>query len=522
MKTVMEPRMPGGCELEMPRPFSFFLFGATGDLARKKILPALYQLSLNSLLPEQFFIMGIARSKWDLAQFREEMRQAVKSAFPSLFEKDKWRALAEKLFYSPIGDASVSACDSLLSDCAALEKRYETFENRLFYLAVPPLAFESLIKGIGESRLKRADGGYTHIVIEKPHGRDLGSARRLTALLGTYFRQDQIYFMDHYLAKETVQNILIFRFANSIFEPLWNNRFIDHVQITVAETIGIEKRAGYYEQAGVLRDMFQNHLLQLLALIAMEPPSAFESEKVRDEKAKVLASVKPFPLAEIKDCVAVGQYGPGSIDGRQVAGYRNEPGVSPSSTVATYASLKVLVENWRWNGVPFYLRSGKRLATRKAEIAVHFRPAPFLMFAGALDEGKKIPPNVLKLRIQPHEGIGLFFETKMPGSRLCLKPAAMDFSYSKPFAIDDYARILLDAMQGDRMLFVRADAVEKSWQLLTPLIDKIESAAGPAAPAGLAAPAGREEFPNYAAGSEGPAQANELLAKDGRAWDPLL
>ena len=504
--------MPEGCVLEVPRPFSLFLFGATGDLVRKKILPALYELGLNSLLPERFFILGVARRKWDDARFRSEMRQAVLDAFSSRFEEDKWRTLAERLYYSSIADDTAASCDRLLAGCAALEKKFETFENRLFYLAVPPAAFEPLIKAIGGSGLKKkgTGGGYTHIVIEKPHGRDLGSARSLINLLGEYFSQDQVYFMDHYLAKETVQNILMFRFANSIFEPLWNNRFIDHIQITVAETAGIEQRAGYYEQAGVLRDMFQNHLLQLLALIAMEPPpSAFEAERVRDERVKVLSSIKPFPLDKdkLEDWIVLGQYGQGSVLGRQVVGYRSEPGVSPESAVATYAALKVLIENWRWDGVPFYLRSGKRLTKRKAEISVHFKPAPYFMFSGALDEKSKNPYNRLVLRIQPHEGIGLFFETKMPGSRLCLNEAAMDFSYAEPFAISDYARIFLDAMHGDRMLFVRADAVEKSWQLLDPLINKIESSSF--------------TFPNYAAGSEGPAQADELIGKDGRKWEPL-
>ena len=310
--------------------------------------------------------------------------------------------------------------------------------------------------------------------------------------------------MDHYLAKETVQNILMFRFANSIFEPLWDRKYIDHIQITVAETLGVEHRAGYYEKAGVLRDMFQNHLFQLLALTAMEPPSVFEAERVRDEKAKVLRSIRPFPLDRLDDSVVIGQYGEGKVDGVKVSGYRDEPDVMPDSVTPTFAALKVLIDNWRWNGVPFYLRSGKRLSGKKAEISVHFKTVPHLMFAGKISES--IEPNALVIRIQPDEGISLYFQAKTPGSRLCLSPVLMDFSYQKVFSLNDYERVLLDCMQGDQMLFVRGDGVEEAWALLSPLLEKLESITYP------------KNFPNYEAGSSGPDAAAELLKKDGRSW----
>jgi glucose-6-phosphate 1-dehydrogenase len=313
--------------------------------------------------------------------------------------------------------------------------------------------------------------------------------------------------MDHYLAKETVQNILIFRFANAIFEPLWNRRYIDHVQITVSESIGIESRAGYYEKAGILRDMFQNHIFQLLAVTAMEPPSVFDAERVRDEKVKVFRSLRPIPLDNLRTTLVLGQYGEGTVQNMPAAAYRSEKGVSPDSLTPTYAALKVYIDNWRWNGVPFYLRSGKRLATKKAEISIHYRPVPHLMFARTM-EGD-IEPNTLVIRIQPDEGIDVTFEAKNPGTKICLSSVVMDFSYKKFVSLSDYERILLDCMQGDQMLFVRDDHVEQTWSLLTPVLEKVESGSVPLS------------FPNYAAGSEGPPEAAALLQKDGRQWRPL-
>jgi glucose-6-phosphate 1-dehydrogenase len=362
-------------------------------------------------------------------------------------------------------------------------------------------------RNLGAAGLAREERGYAHIVVEKPIGRDLDSAKRLNAVLRASFQESQIYRMDHYLAKETVQNILMFRFANSIFEPLWNRRYIDHVQITVSETLGVEHRAGYYDKAGVIRDMFQNHLFQLLALSAMEPPVAFETENVRDEKVKVFRSVRPFSVSSADDAVVLGQYGKGKAGGEEVVAYRDEPEVPKDSATPTFAAMKVFIDNWRWNGVPFYLRSGKRLGTKKAEVSVHFKPVPHLMFAGTLEE--KIKPNTLIMKVQPDEGISLVFQAKIQGTRVCLGTETMDFAYRKISTLGDYERILLDCMQGDQMLFVREDGVEQTWALLTPLLERLESDSV------------AETFPNYPAGSSGPLGADLMMERDGRSWRPL-
>jgi glucose-6-phosphate 1-dehydrogenase len=345
------------------------------------------------------------------------------------------------------------------------------------------------------------------MVIEKPFGRDLESARRLNGFLRQSFHEHQVYRIDHYLALETVQNILMLRFANSLFEPLWNRRYIDHIQITASEALGVEQRAGYYEEAGVLRDMFQNHMFQLLALTAMEPPVDFAAEPVRDEKAKVFRSIRPFPLDLLDRAVVVGQYGKGEIDQKSVPGYREEPEVSGQSTTPTFAAMKVLIDNWRWNGVPFYLRSGKRLSRRKTEISVHFKPVPHLMFLNTLNG--PIEPNTLVLRVHPDEGMNLILQTKNPGSEVCLRPISMDFSYPREVLMDAYEWVLLNCMHDDQLLFVREDGVDLAWSLLTPVIEKLEATTEV------------RTFPNYAAGSSGPEEAEVLLERDGRAWRPL-
>ena len=492
------------CTIEIPGPFCLTIFGASGDLTQRKIIPALYRLNMIKLFPRDFAILGTARTEMTNSAFRELMKEAVKAAFPKEFDRESWSEFSGHLYYAQVNYEQSDSFRRLKKKIAALEKKHETGGNRIFYLAVPPPVYEPVISNIGLAGLSREEKGYTHIVIEKPFGRDIGSAKSLNAVLRNSFSERQIYRMDHYLAKETVQNILMFRFANSIFEPLWDRRYIDHVQITVAETLGVEHRAGYYEKAGVLRDMFQNHIFQLLALTAMEPPSIFEAERVRDEKVKVMRSVRPFPSEGIDDTVVIGQYGEGMTDGGKVCRYRDEPGVMSNSETPTFAALKVFIDNWRWNGVPFYLRSGKRLAKKKAEISVHFKPAPHLMFARTLEED--IAPNTLILRLQPDEGIGLHFQAKTPGARICMSPVLMDFSYQKVFSLNDYERVLLDCMQGDQMLFVRGDGAEETWALLSPLIDKLESDAY------------TKNFPNYEAGSSGPDAAALLLKKDGRFW----
>jgi glucose-6-phosphate 1-dehydrogenase len=507
MKPEVIYRTVGSCDVEVPGPFCLVVFGASGDLTRRKIIPSVYRLYRNRLLPDNFFIVGTARTEMNDSDFRDSMRDAVRTAFPEDFDDNLWLEFTKKIYYIQVDYGEINSYKSLKERLVPLEGRYNTMGNRIFYLAIPPAVYETVILNLGSSGLSKECGGYTHVVIEKPFGRDLESARKLNAVLKRCFKERQIYRMDHYLAKETVQNILVFRFANSIFEPLWNRRYIDHVQITVAETLGVEHRANYYEKAGVIRDMFQNHIFQLLALTAMEPPSVFEADRVRDEKVKVFRSIRPFPLDRLQDYVVVGQYGKGRIADKEVVGYREEHGVSPDSTTPTFAALKVFIDNWRWNGVPFYLRSGKRLSRRKAEISIHYREVPHIMFAKTIRDS--IEPNTLVLRVQPDEGISLIVQARTPGSRVCLNRVVMDFTYQKVFFLDAYERVLLDCMQGDQMLFVREDGVELTWALLTPLIEKLESETRP------------EKFPNYASGSSGPDEAELLLKKDGRVWRAL-
>ncbi len=498
---------PGECKIEAPGPFGIVIFGASGDLTRRKIIPGIYRLRRYGFLPDSFFVVGAARSETSIDDFREKMRGSVKEFLPDDFDDGAWEKFAQRLCYCRIDYDEAATYRRIRETVEPLEKKYKTGGNRILYLAVPPEIYETVILNLGEAGLSEEKQGYSHVVIEKPFGRDTESARCLNSALARSFEERQIYRMDHYLAKETVQNILIFRFANSIFEPLWNRRYVDHVQITVAESIGVGHRAGYYERSGVLRDMFQNHLFQLLALTAMEPPPAFEADRVRDEKVKVFRSVRPFPLDGLKEHVALGQYASGTVDGQEVVGYRSEKGVSPASKTPTFAALKVLIDNWRWRGVPFYIRSGKRLARKKASISIHYKQVPHLMFKDILEE--TIEPSTLVMRVQPDEGINLEFQTKNPGTRLCLNRVLMDYSYPKVFTLEAYERVLLDCMQGDQMLFVREDGVDATWRLLTPLIEKLE------------AESGKLKFPNYAAGSEGPAGAVKLIEADGKKWRPL-
>ena len=503
-----EYRVVESCEIEIPQPCAFVIFGASGDLTKRKLIPSLYRLYKSRMLPSGFFVLGTSRVAMNTEKFRGSMLDAVKDAFPDGFDHKLWQAFSDRLYYSEFDYSDPGSYITNLRDkLPALESKHETEGNRIFYLAIPPTVFDEVIQNLGAAGLSREDKGCSHVVIEKPFGRDLTSARRLNRLVHTHFKESQVFRIDHYLAKETVQNILMFRFANSLFEPLWNRRYIDHIQITAAETIGVEHRAGYYEQAGVIRDMFQNHIFQLLALTAMEPPAAFEADMVRDEKIKVFRSVRPIPLNKLNDCVSIGQYNKGTINNRPVVGYREEPGISPKSGAPTFAAMKVFIDNWRWNGVPFYLRSGKRLVGRRTEISIHFKQVPHSMFPATV--GGPIDPNTLVLNVQPEEGINLTFQTKQPGSKVCLNSAMMNFSYPRGMLLDAYGWVVLDCMIGDRMLFTREDAVEQTWHLLTPAIEALEAAAKDG------------NIALYPSGSNGPAEAERLIARDGRAWRPL-
>jgi len=499
----------GSCEIEISRPFCLVIFGAAGDLTKRKLLPSVYHLYLDGLLPEHSFIYGADLVDMSTEAYRDSIKEALKKIFAEGFNDALWDRFSQRLYYVSF-DFSLpeSYVESIERKLPQLEEKHETEGNRIFYLAIPPAVFENVIHNIGLSGLSGEDKGYAHIVIEKPFGRDLASARRLNRILHQYFEEKQIFRIDHYVAKEMVQNMLMFRFANSIFEPLWNRRYIDHVQITASETLGVEHRAGYYEKSGVIRDMFQSHIFQLLAVTAMEPPVAFKADPVRDEKIKVFRSIRPFPLNRMESSVVIGQYGDGKINGTAVAGYRQEPGVSPNSVMPTYAAMKVYIDNWRWNGVPFYLRSGKRLAIRKTEISIHFKRVPHMMFSHVMEEN--IEPNILVFKLQPEEGITLEFQTKQPGTRVCLNPVLMDFFYQKDVSLDAYEWVLLDCILGDQMLFLRQEGVEETWSVLTPVIENLE------------AETSENVFPNYDAGTEGPIEADNLIAKDGRRWRSLL
>jgi len=502
--------LPAGaaCLVETPEPCGLVIFGGSGDLTRRKLIPSLYRLFKNRLLPSGSFVLGVGRTELSTEQFRDDLYRSIRESLPKECDDSCWRNFAPLLHYQRLDYSDTQAYTTgLAATLRTLESSFATSGSRIFYLATPPTVYGEVITNLHQSGLSASSDGKTKLVIEKPFGSDLESARLLNTSLLSAFREEQIYRIDHYLAKETVQNLLMFRFANSLFEPLWNRRYIDHVEITAAETLGVEQRAGYYEQSGVLRDMFQNHMFQLLALTAMEPPASFGARQVRDEKAKVLQAVRPFNLDRLEESVVIGQYGPGELNGEQLPGYRQEQGVAADSTTPTYAAFKVFIDNWRWQGVPFYLRSGKRLKSRDTEIAIHYRAVPHLMFSQTMTGG--IEPNTLILRVQPDEGITLAIQAKNPGSRVCLIPVALDFNYPRELELDAYEWVLLNCMEGDQMLFVREDGVDLTWALLTPLIRRLEET-------GKA-----KGLPIYPAGSDGPAEAAQLLARDGRKWRPL-
>ena len=492
-------------------PVQLILFGAAGDLAHRKLIPALYDLYREGHLPERVQIVGADRKEMDTDGFREFACGAADTMgrfFPKSADAESWSAFADRLSYVQ-GDVTDEATFSRLAEHLDGLAPKGAKPERVFYLSVAPFLVEPIGRGLGHARLLR-DTRRTRLVVEKPFGMDLGSARSLDKMLGKIADESQIYRIDHYLGKETVQNILAFRFANALFEPVWDRRYIDHVQITVAETVGVEHRGGYYERAGALRDMVQNHLLQLLCLVAMEPPVSFNADEVRSKKVDVLHAVRPITPEAVADVAVRGQYGAGYVQGEGVPAYRTEPNVDPKSKTETYAALKLEIDNWRWHGVPFYLRTGKRMPRRVSEISIQFRPVPHRAFPAGADEAWR--PNRLVMRIQPDEGITLRFQAKRPGPNMLLHPVAMRFEYDETYGAaspDAYETLLLDAIRGDATLFMRADQVEAAWELVQPVLDAWGGTAPP-------------EFPNYAAGTWGPAAAERLLAGDGRAWiEPL-
>jgi len=493
---------PSLCRLERVQdPAVIVIFGATGDLTWRKLFPSLFSLYRNGLLPENVCIVGAARSKLSHDDFRESMRRSVEEE-PGREPRD-WEHLSERLFYHPVSYDDRESFSSLKSFLDELDTTFATRGNRIFYLAVPPSAYPTIAHQLGDTGLAREDPerkNWVRFVVEKPFGSDLASARELDQALHASFAEHQIFRIDHYLAKETVQNILMLRFANSIFEPIWNRRYIDSVTITAAEQLGVEHRAGYYDSYGVLRDMFQNHMMQLLALCAMEPPSIFEAERVRDEKTKVYRCLRPFPTSELDSYLVLGQYGPGRINGKEVRGYKEEPKVDPETLTPTFASMKVFLDNWRWQGVPFYLTSGKRLAEKRTEIKVQFKHVPSSMFRGVL--GEDISANRLTLGIQPREEIHLSFQTKVPGPKVCLRTVRMHFDYNQGYTgpiLEAYEKVLLDCLLGDQTLFWRQDGVELCWGFLTPILIECDC------------PDQGKRLHTYEAGSWGPEAVKNLL-----------
>jgi len=484
------------------------ILGAAGDLTKRKLIPALYNLHHSKLLSDQFAVLGVARTQMSEQEFRSRLRDEMKEFATDEVDPQEWSWLEQRLYYMS-GDFNDHAmCDQLKTRVEELDKSHQTQGNYAFYLAVAPQYFAPIVEQLGRVGLtKEEDNHWRRVVIEKPFGRDLESARKLNQEICSILDEDQIYRIDHYLGKETVQNILVFRFGNGIFEPIWNRRYIDSVQITAAEKVGVEQRGAYYESAGALRDMVPNHLLQLVTLTAMEPPISFGANAVRDEQAKILHAIQCPSPQEAAQRTVRGQYGPGEIDGKKVPGYREEPNVAPESTVETFIALKLLIDNWRWADVPFYLRTGKHLTARDTEIAIQFKRPPFVLFRETgVDE---LMRNRLVLHIQPDEGISLRFGAKVPGSIMNIGAVDMDFDYEDYFGdtpSTGYERLLHDCMVGDATLFQRADQVEAGWAVVEPILQAWQSEPAP-------------DFPNYPAGCWGPKTADELLERDGRHWE---
>ena len=483
-------------------PCTIVIFGASGDLTERKLVPALYRLYSEGGLPDSFLIVGASRTDMSHEEFRNKMQDAI----PLYCELDRkvWREFAARMFYKIVDYKALTTFFELGEFLKELETSYHQPGNRIYNLAIPPSLYETTIGMLGQAGLTdevQAGYGWLRVVVEKPFGRDLNTARALDETLRRYCREHQIFRIDHYLAKETVQSVLMLRFANSIFEPIWNRNYIESVSIIAAESLGVEHRAGYYEEAGVIRDMFQNHMMQLLAMTAMETPSLFEAERVRDEKVKLFRSLRPFAAAEDLDAVILGQYDDGLIDQTAVPAYRAEPGIAPHSLTPTFAMMKLFVDNWRWQGIPFYLTSGKRLAKKLTEIVIKFKEVPHSLFRNVL--GAHISANRLIMGIQPDERISLTFQTKNPGARIALRSVMMDFHYLRDYegpVLDAYEKVLLDVIGGDQMLFWRQDGLELAWKFLTPVLDFCETCADR-----------DKRLKFYPSGSWGPEEARDIV-----------
>ncbi len=493
-----------------PPPAVIVILGASGDLTKRKLGPALFNLALQRLLPPETAIVGFARTEMTDDEFRANIRAGIDAhSRVEVTDESVWEGFASRLRYMAGSFDDAAAFTRLATLLGEIDETMGTAGNRLYYLATAPEFFPLIATNLGGAGLaEERDGRFARIVVEKPFGTDLASARALNEQLGQTFHEQQVYRIDHYLGKETVQNLLVFRFGNAIFEPIWNRRYVDHVQITVSEEIGVERRGGYYDQNGALRDIVQNHLMQVLAVVAMEPPARFDARDVRDEKVKLLRAIRSFDEDSADQWALRGQYTAGWVGGERAPAYRQEQGVDTASSTETYVAMRLEIDNWRWAGTPFYLRTGKRLPRRATEVAIRFKPAPHLPFASTGVES--VDPNLLVLRIQPDEGASLTFVAKVPGPQIDLRPVNMDFAYGTSFlrsSPDAYERLLLDCLLGDATLFIRWDEVERAWEIMDPLVERWKHD-----DRGLAL---------YEAGSWGPVEADELLAREGRTWRRL-